>query len=354
MPLAPVDNKGTQLFYEDSGPLDGIPYTTMVIVHGSGYHSAIFHKMLPFAAQNQLRMVLVNRRDYPGSTPESEEELKAVAPGATRESQSEFVAAKGIELAGLLSWFIKTQGIPAVQTVDGKVKGGIVLVMWSSSNTALFGLLSHLDKVPEDTRSTVGPYLRTCFHYDGPQWSSGFSDENPYTIPFRDPSRSLEERTELLVNWLSGYYPHPDVLSRSPDGLTKDIITDLPDKTPTLKRMTPEEVESVSCTAALSGIDWYHRLVPQELYNEHMRKALFDEDMAAIWPHVKVKYLHGSQSLPEMVACLWDTEKVHSDVYAASGPRTGRTVEFHFIEGVNHYAHWDMPEKLTSTLAELM
>ena len=38
MPLAPVNNKGTQLYYEDTGALEGVSYTTLIIVHGTGIH----------------------------------------------------------------------------------------------------------------------------------------------------------------------------------------------------------------------------------------------------------------------------------------------------------------------------
>jgi hypothetical protein len=38
MPLAPVDNNGTELFYLDSGPVPGsTDYTTLVIYHGSAF-----------------------------------------------------------------------------------------------------------------------------------------------------------------------------------------------------------------------------------------------------------------------------------------------------------------------------
>jgi hypothetical protein len=38
MPRAPVDNKGTELFYTDSGPVPGsTDYTTLVIYHGSAF-----------------------------------------------------------------------------------------------------------------------------------------------------------------------------------------------------------------------------------------------------------------------------------------------------------------------------
>lgn len=36
MPLAPVDNNGTRLYYDDTGaPLDCAEYRTLVLIHGA-------------------------------------------------------------------------------------------------------------------------------------------------------------------------------------------------------------------------------------------------------------------------------------------------------------------------------
>ena len=37
MPYGPVDDKGTQLYYEESGSLEG-GYLTVVLVHGTSFH----------------------------------------------------------------------------------------------------------------------------------------------------------------------------------------------------------------------------------------------------------------------------------------------------------------------------
>jgi hypothetical protein len=47
MPQAPVDNKGTELFYTDSGPVLGsTDYTTLVIYHGSACTGREFHRFI--------------------------------------------------------------------------------------------------------------------------------------------------------------------------------------------------------------------------------------------------------------------------------------------------------------------
>lgn len=88
------------LYFEDSGaPESSSDYVTLILVHGAmvnsgmpsapdrfgfeqGYSymcSGVFRRMLPFASANNLRLVLVNKRDYRGSTPYSQEELKDLA-----------------------------------------------------------------------------------------------------------------------------------------------------------------------------------------------------------------------------------------------------------------------------------
>lgn len=39
MPVAPVDDRGTKLFYTDSGALKSPTYKTLIIVHGYSWHS---------------------------------------------------------------------------------------------------------------------------------------------------------------------------------------------------------------------------------------------------------------------------------------------------------------------------
>ena len=38
MPTAPVDDAGNVLYYEDTGPVDGQAYTTVVLFHGLIFH----------------------------------------------------------------------------------------------------------------------------------------------------------------------------------------------------------------------------------------------------------------------------------------------------------------------------
>ena len=46
MPTGPVDTHGTELYYEDTGPLESGTYTTIVIVHGTGAHGGTYYSIV--------------------------------------------------------------------------------------------------------------------------------------------------------------------------------------------------------------------------------------------------------------------------------------------------------------------
>lgn len=47
MPFAPADDKGTQLYYEDTrAPAASTTYTTLVLFHGAVFHSGMHRSPL--------------------------------------------------------------------------------------------------------------------------------------------------------------------------------------------------------------------------------------------------------------------------------------------------------------------
>lgn len=349
MPLAPVDNKGTQLYYEDTGALEGISYTTLIIVHGTGIHGAFFRPMLSFAAQNNLRVVLVNRRDYPGSTPISDEELATIGKGSTPEAQSAFMTSRGLEIVEFLAWFVKSQGIPPISHADGNMEGGFAVVAWSSANATFLALFSHLDQVSSENRDLLEPYFRTYVFYDGPRWAIGYPHIEGFSRPFYTV-KTEHERFEVFKSWISAYYQHPNIEARSLAGLTDKVF--VKEKVATFSRMTPEEIDAVTSRTALFHSEPLVRTIDPDVFGAHMRKALFDKEMARVWPGTQVKLLQCSESLWETLDVLWELEALY-DENRANGS-SGRTMEFHMMTEANHCAQWDEPERLTRLLATII
>lgn len=48
MPLAPVNDNGTQLYYEDSGAPDTDSYVTLVLIHGTVFHAREYKPLRSF------------------------------------------------------------------------------------------------------------------------------------------------------------------------------------------------------------------------------------------------------------------------------------------------------------------
>lgn len=177
MPQAPVDNKGTEIFYTDSGPVPGsTDYTTLVIYHGSAFTGRefrssfdasttsfisdldTFHKLLPFGAKDNIRLVIVNRREYAGSTKYTDDDLKDLNEGKV--SFMEILAA---EVAHLLVWFVETHNIPKA-SVDHK-SGGLSIMGWSMGNTTSMSVFGYPEAVGQEAYVKLEPYLRQFILY---------------------------------------------------------------------------------------------------------------------------------------------------------------------------------------------
>lgn len=101
--------------------------------------------MLPFAESHNSRIILVNRRDYPGAAPYSEEEMCLLASTTpdTPEAATNikvFTEARARELYDFLVTLVKTKNI----TVDG----GIALAGWSFGTVWLNAFLAYVPTFP--------------------------------------------------------------------------------------------------------------------------------------------------------------------------------------------------------------
>lgn len=183
MPVAPVDSVGTVLYYEDSGvPLGDSLYTSIVLSHGAAFHSGelpfvdvqhllwliairytsgVFHRMVPYAAQNNLRLFLVNSRDYPGSSPFSPAEFDALG-SSDRLVQAKAIQKQGVELAAFLIYLIEEHDIPPITTLgDGTLTGGLAVLSWSLGTLVPTAFLAHADALPTKTQHRLQSHLRS-------------------------------------------------------------------------------------------------------------------------------------------------------------------------------------------------
>lgn len=116
-----------------------------------------FKKLLPLAAQHKLRVVVLNRREYPGSKALTDEEFRQF-DGADEQGHETYFGARAQELAEFLLDFAVKQHLP---TASAESAGGIAVMGWSAGNAYTLSLLSHAGAIAPSMRKRLEPFLRT-------------------------------------------------------------------------------------------------------------------------------------------------------------------------------------------------
>jgi len=117
-----------------------------------------FHKLLPLGAAHHIRLVILNRRDYAGSTKYTDENLKDLVAG-----DKSFMERLALEVKHFLLWFVDTHNIPKI-SADRK-SGGFAVMGWSMGNATAFSLIGYPDVVGNESYQRLEPYLRQLILY---------------------------------------------------------------------------------------------------------------------------------------------------------------------------------------------
>lgn len=126
---------------------------------------ATFRRLLEPAVARNLRIITINTREYPGSSPLTESEFSQLT-SSDKEVQETALRNHALGIANFVAWITKDQNIPAPQTdADGHHVGGIMLVHWSLGNLLLVSLLANIGLMEESTRTKLEQYLRTVVVY---------------------------------------------------------------------------------------------------------------------------------------------------------------------------------------------
>ncbi|EMD39837.1 hypothetical protein CERSUDRAFT_92325 [Gelatoporia subvermispora B] len=371
MPLGPANDKGTVLYYEETGvPAGATTYTTLILVHGAMFHGAIFRRMYPYAAANNLRIVCVNKRDYVGSTPYTIEELNALR--GTTEEQRTILETIGLQLAYFIAWFIETERIPPISEAGGVTRtGGFALAGWSAGNIVTISCVGNAHKLPEATRELFASYFRTIvmhalaessllsFTTDMSVRTAGEVIDSGLRAVWRDPTVPPDEQAAAFEMAVSAYYPPladiPADLSvitaRKPlleEGSSRPVTS--------VNQMRPEELSSMIDGDAFRRSQLLVVSVDHDILRQNTRRALFDcrvdagDGKKVIWPELRVASIWCDQTLNDVliwnwrIAQLWEAER-------ELGHDGLRPLEILRFDNANHFPHWDDAERFTKFIA---
>lgn len=121
--------------------------------------SDVFEKVISIAPSYGVRFVAVNRRNYGGSTPFSDDEAASVEASSTDEQRLQFCAARGKEIMTFIDNFIKKHDIPELS--PDRKSGGFALLGWSLGGQTCSAAVAHIDDLPSETQVRLSSRLRT-------------------------------------------------------------------------------------------------------------------------------------------------------------------------------------------------
>ncbi|EKM52061.1 uncharacterized protein PHACADRAFT_128196 [Phanerochaete carnosa HHB-10118-sp] len=343
MPFAHIDEKGTTLYYADSGIPSGVlDYTTVVLIHGATLNGGIFERMLPYASKYGLRLITMNMRDYAGSTPYTLDELSEFT-SSDIEVQASALRNFGREFACFLVYVCQSLGIPATTVCSGKVYGGLAFLAWSLSTSGLLSIFGDHKTLSDEQKAVLQPYLRTAFAYDPPSILYGADPDVGLLTPFNDPATPDGERSTAFGTWVSGYSTAvPDVAHIT----LENMRSRREERLPTLHTMPTDDFERIfepdnlarSCVAVMQA--------SPSLHERHLRRTFLDAD--AVLPDVKVVALWCDRSV---YATIWSAKVLHELLQEQPAPgQRMRNTSLVKIENANHIYQWDEPERLVQIL----
>ncbi|KAI1789099.1 hypothetical protein LXA43DRAFT_1022497 [Ganoderma leucocontextum] len=339
---------------KDSGPPKGsVDYTTIVLLHGYAWSSAIFSKLIPLASRHNARVVLVNRRDYPSSAPYTIEERAVLLnaaievktnPLAAREKLHTFMRERAREVYDLLLQFVAQHKIPPARPEENT--GGIVIGGWSFGTGWMTSLLANVASFPVQ-QVDLSRYVRRVIFYDASYSVLGFPTIPNATAPLNDPSIPYQDVTARFAVWCSAYFDNGE----SSDKYQYD--NHLASPPPTVSILTQEEREATFHPVPgdpRGGSDQLlMRYGAQSGVFTVLRKSALRlpptsaQSMGDSWRDVEVRHLWCDRS-PWVIPWAETNMRRELEEERKAGIVL-RNVTFFRMRGANHFVHWVEPER---------
>ncbi|KAK1235464.1 hypothetical protein PQX77_001316 [Marasmius sp. AFHP31] len=363
---------GIKIFFTDTGaPTNSKDYTTLVIIHGFGFPGASFE---PLQSQSQtelfnLRVVVLNRRDFSGSTPFSDVELEALR-GDESLAQG-FHGDLGLHMLLFLRKFVEEEGVPPILTnVEERTQrsGGIVVMGWSMGSTFAIAPFASPGVVKDDTYKVLERYVKGLVLYDPAHSALGFPipsnvDAKKLYTPWTDPvPKNSHQVFDKFVPFICSRYryeyaargvegdgsiPIPIVESLEKTGSlerTEDCVADSWSKDE-LERLTDKE-------ATFPERGDMSLLAHQPVLENATHKVLFDEHTAkTFFPNLSITYLYAPQSLWMCVLAYMETRRRYDELATI---RTIRPVRFVELKGADHLMHYTDPRGFLQAIGEAL
>ncbi|KAG6878224.1 hypothetical protein C0992_008439 [Termitomyces sp. T32_za158] len=322
--------EGINIYFSDSrAPPSSSDYTTLIILHGSAFNGECFEKIHTFSHEYNLRTVIWNRREYPGSTKYTDAEIQDLHHG-----RKVFLDRLAIQVGDFVRQFVEREGIPKIS--EDRKTGGFAILGWSMGTATAMPLFSDKSLFSKKTYALLESYVKDLILDDPPHLSFGIDlprDAKVYN-PWADPDyKTPEELYQNFTFWVSSYYDHPDFHAASLPDLDFHKRTDHT----TIASWTPAQFQRfyTQSAATRSELPMYAQSM-QPTLNDLAQRVLYDGRLTeTFFPKVPVTYISATRTNWQ---CAWGYLKTKGryEEEVAKGHKV-RNMRFFVVEGGNHF-----------------
>ncbi|TFK73131.1 hypothetical protein BDN72DRAFT_762223 [Pluteus cervinus] len=326
--------------YLDSGPVaSSNSYTTLMLLHGTGFNSLVFNQILPLAKANNLRIVAINRRDYAPTTLLTSAEIAVMSQGDT--GAQTYFQQRGNEIGLFIDKWLQQNTIPTVHNGQG----GIAIVGWSLGTVTAHSFLAHLDTLPAATLNRLAPYIHTVLLHDTFATAVAFPNPPQFDISLWfiiDPT----QRFTAFKEWVTSYYDSTDFNPSTGTINTIDFNNPNPAKPKTFSTTPASIMNTMLNEAAFAGSEAAVLFFNQTAFSKLIRRALFDPTVASKLPNVKARYFYGGETAGILILASWEITETPPSYYNGV---TARNIKLHYGDQGNHFLFWDKPQYALSS-----
>jgi len=370
-----VNQHGVELSYIDSGPPEGqTTYRTVIAIHGYGWSSGVFEKVLPAARKKGIRFIALNRRGFPGSTAYSKEELDVMkSPGAGIPDYLKFLQRRGLELIGFVHHAVENLKLPVLGP-DGK--GCITILGWSLGNVYSFSVLGCFNDtdLPSAWKNTVKEAISSVLLFDPPLEACGIRPSEQFSswpekvfVENQDPTDPTNPiRGAKAVNdWVSGWFQYnhsqepanrEDFIQANDHPIRPSTIGSAPDAQRLLKASYPPSFESEDLIMA--GLtNGAFRVIALYVLDKANRQKTSEKEARPPFTDVGEDDLLDGKKL-NWLWCengAWPSAynpHVHRKEYGFDGSDPNRKMVA--IPNANHFVQWEDPERFIDYVLPLL
>ncbi|KAF9042291.1 hypothetical protein BJ165DRAFT_1529720 [Panaeolus papilionaceus] len=321
-----------QYSYIDSGKPDDPEYDTIIIIHGHTFHGAVFECLFKPALSRGLRIIAINRRGYPGSTPITKEEIDILNSSSQDEIHG-LAEQHGVNLARVIDRIMLDADLPPGRNVT--------LSAWSLGNYFLVNILATIDALDEGVGERLKARVKGVLMWDAPVHCFGDRGPEGHYVPLYDELIEPEKRGTAFGVWVAAHWRHGDIASHDFKQLEQRIPLEQPP--PSIYGISPDKLMVMMNLSLDCQIPDTMLLTTPNILAVQQRqtqKAFLDPSIKKMWGDLKICHMVGDANCWPVIYGHWCLEDMVRKEVDTSAINMG----FKTLEGGNHFVMWEHPD----------